>query len=93
MTIQLGGDIEALIREKVARGLYPTAEAAIEAAVQLLNAHDRKRQWLLAELQIALDQEARGELIDYTPGTMGRLLDEADERTRLGLPVRDAVKP
>ena len=37
MTIQLSPQTEALIQQKVASGLYSTPEAAIDAAVRLLD--------------------------------------------------------
>jgi hypothetical protein len=54
------------------------------------------QEWLdrlRAEIAIGEAQIARGEIVAWTPDFMERLMREADERTRLGLPVRDVVKP
>lgn len=93
MTHRLTPQHEALIEQIVALGYHADADAVIEEALRLLDGRTRRLEWLRAELRVALDQEARGDLIDYTPDTMARLIAEADERSRLGLPVRDAVKP
>lgn len=93
MTRHLTPQHETLVEEIVAFGEHADAEEVIGHALRSLGERTRRLGWLRAELQVALDQEERGELIDYTPDTMERLMEEADERTRLGLPVRDAVKP
>ena len=67
MTIQLPTETEALIRQKVASGLYPSAEAAIVAAVQLLDEHDRHLAALQAKLQSGIDQLERSEGLLFTP--------------------------
>jgi len=84
---------QAQIERIVALGGHTGADHVIGEALELLEARTRRLFWLRAELRVALDQECRGELIEYTPETMERLMAEADERSRLGLPVRDAVKP
>jgi antitoxin ParD1/3/4 len=93
MTIQLTPQSEALIRRQVASGRYATVDEALDAAVRLLDERDRRLQALRAEVAVGLEQVERGELIDYTPDTMDRLMQEADEPARRGLPVKDAVKP
>ena len=93
MTSRVPTDVEDSIREMVESGRFEDADTVLREAVRLLQDHDRKLQRLRAELQIGLDQAARGELIDWTPDFMEQLKQEADERSRLGLPVRDAVKP
>jgi Arc/MetJ-type ribon-helix-helix transcriptional regulator len=84
---------QAQIERIVALGGHTDADHVIGEALELLEARTRRLFSLRAELQVALDQEGRGDIVDYTPETMERLMAEADERTRLGLPVRDAVKP
>ena len=84
---------ETLVAEFIALGEHAGAEEVIGEAHRLLNERTRRLRWLRAELQVALDQDERGELIDDSPGTMARLMAEADEQSRLGIPVRDAVKP
>jgi len=66
MTIQLPTKTEALIREKVASGLYASAEEAIAAAVQLLDEHDRRLAALREKLRSGIDQLERGEGTEFT---------------------------
>lgn len=82
-----------MIHKRIESGRYLSASEVVQEALELLDKHDRHTRWLRAELQIGLDQEARGELVDWTPDFMQRLMREADERTRVRLPIKDAVKP
>jgi antitoxin ParD1/3/4 len=93
MSVSLEPDLQALVEQKVASGVYRDADEVLREALRLLHERDQRLQQLRAELQIGLDQEARGELVEFTPDFMERLKREADERSRLGLPVKDAVKP
>ncbi len=93
MVIQLSPKLEEKISALIASGHYSNAVEVVEDAIELLEHREEHLQWLREEVQIGLDQEARGELVDYTPDFMKRLQREANERTRLGLPVKDAVKP
>ena len=93
MQVLLDRQSASLVRQKVETGLYDSASDVVREALRLLEERDGRLQWLRAELQIGLDQETRGELVEYTPDFIERLIREADERSRLGLPVKDAVKP
>ncbi|MGH2559433.1 MAG: type II toxin-antitoxin system ParD family antitoxin [Thermomicrobiales bacterium] len=93
MDVSLTPQLAALVRQKVETGLYHSPSEVVHEALRLLDERDRHLQWLRAELKIGLDQEARGEVVAWTPDFMERLKREADERSRLGLPVKDAVKP
>jgi putative addiction module CopG family antidote len=93
MTRQLTPQHEALLDRIVATGQYQDADQVIGEALELFEERERRLQWLRAELQPALDQAARGELIDFTPDYMEDLQRRAIERARQGKPIRDAVKP
>jgi antitoxin ParD1/3/4 len=93
MDVTLTPQLAALVRQKVEAGLYHSVSEVVHEALRLLDERNRHLQWLRAELQIGLDQEARGEVVPRTRDFMERLKQEADERSRLGLPVKDAVKP
>jgi antitoxin ParD1/3/4 len=93
MPRQLTPQHEAVVDRIVASGRYDDPDQVIDEALHLLEERQQRLESLRAELQIGLDQEARGELIDWTPDFMEQLMQEADERSRLGLPVKDAVKP
>lgn len=80
MAIQLNPETETLIKQKVERGLYPNAEAALDTAVQLLDEHDRKLQ----RLRNAIDEGKKGDPVPWTPELMEKILQEADEMYRRG---------
>ena len=80
MPIQLTPDAEAIIREKVNRGLYPDAEAAMETAVRLLEEYDRRME----RLRDAIIAGEEGEALPWTPELMEQLSREAEEMQRRG---------
>jgi putative addiction module CopG family antidote len=92
-TIQIASQTQETIKRLIASGNYADANAVIEAALRMLEERDRKLAWLRRELAIGEDQEKRGETVPYTPDFMERLMREAGERSRQGMPVSDAVKP
>lgn len=80
MAIQLPPRAEAVIQEKVTSGLYANPEQAIDAAVRLLEDHDRRlerRRALIAEGE-------EGEGIPWTPEPMKQLSRNAEERRLRG---------
>ncbi len=93
MSITLSPQMEAAIRKKVEKGLYASTDEALETAVKLLDERDQQLQKLRSEVAVGLAQLEKGEMISYTPDMLDRLIREASERTHLGLPVRDVVKP
>ncbi|MBA2597587.1 MAG: type II toxin-antitoxin system ParD family antitoxin [Chloroflexia bacterium] len=80
MPMQLTPEAEALIEKKVQRGLYASPEAAIDAAVQLLDEHDRR----LHRLREAIAEGEEGEALPWTPELMAQLTREAEEMQRRG---------
>jgi putative addiction module CopG family antidote len=93
MTRQLTPQHEALVDRIVASGHYQDADQVIGEALRMLEEREARVQWLRAELQPALDQEARGELIDVTPDYAEAIQRRALESARQGKTIRDAVKP
>jgi putative addiction module CopG family antidote len=73
MPVNLTPQHEALIRDKVAAGLYGSAEEAVATAVRLLDARDRAVQELRVKIQIGIDS---GEGVELTP----ELMDEIDRK-------------
>lgn len=75
MTVSLSPQHEDLIREKVASGLYRSADEAIDAALRLLNARDQQMQQLRAKIQDGLDS---GDGVELTPEVMDEIEREAE---------------
>lgn len=80
MPIQLPPQAEAVIREKVTSGLYANPDEAIDAAVRLLEDHDRR----LERLRALIAEGEQGEGVPWTPELMKQLSREADEMYRRG---------
>lgn len=80
MPIQLTPEAEALIQQKVQLGLYANAEAAIAAAVQLLDEHDRR----LTRLRSAIAEGEEGGALPWTPELMAEIHREAEDMRRRG---------
>src|SRR5688572_14771215 len=74
MTIILDPQLAPVLRQKVDDGLYRTTDEALNEAVRLLDARDRRLKHVRSLLAVGLEQAERGELIDLTP----ELLDEID---------------
>jgi putative addiction module CopG family antidote len=80
MPILLPPQAEALIQQKVKSDLYANAEEAIDAAVHLLDEHDRR----LARLRAAITVGEEGEALPWTHELMEQLSRDADEMLRRG---------
>ncbi len=93
MQIHLTPELQQKVDQIIELGRFKDAETVIDASLRLLLERGNQHEWLRNELRIGEDQDARGETVEYTPETMERLIQQADERSRRGLPVRDAVKP
>lgn len=93
MALQISPQLQETIDRLIATRHYADAGEVLGAALRLLDEQERKLDWLRAELAIGEEQEKRGETVPYTPDFMERLMCEADERSRQGIPVSDAVKP
>ena len=92
MNVSLTPRLEVMIRAKVEGGLYNNASEVVREALRIMERQE-KLQRLQQELQIGSDQIERGETFEFTSDTMARLVREAEERHRLGMPIRDSVKP
>jgi putative addiction module CopG family antidote len=93
MTRQLTAEHEAAINRIAATGHYDDPDDILNDALRLLEERETKLQWLRAELQIALDQDARGELIDLTPAFIEEITQRAIEGAKHNRPISDAVTP
>ncbi len=92
MPVTLTPQIEAAILKKLESGKYANAGDVVEAALKLLEVHEREER-LLEALQIGLDQIERGEVVKWTPELMDRLERDADAMVRSGKPIKADVQP
>ncbi len=93
MTMQLLADVEARVREKVARGEFSDADAVIREAMRLLDERERQLAQLRVMLQTGLNQLDQGEGVRFTPELIAQMRRDAEERFRRGERVNPDVGP
>lgn len=90
MNVNLTPRLEAMIREKVASGLYNNSSEVVREALRLLDQQEQlQRERLRAAIVIGMDEIARGEGVEYTPELRDKIRREADRMLRDG----DALDP
>ena len=90
MSVTLLPETETAIRRLVDSGRYPTADAAVQSAIKLLN--DQYETQLAKLRELVLAGFASGDGGELTPEFWDEIAREADEADRLGLPIRDEVR-
>ena len=93
MTMQLPADVEARVREKVARGEFSDADAVIREAMRLLDEQERQLAQLRAMLQVGLTQLDQGEGVPFTPDLVTQMRRDAEERFQRGERANPDVGP
>jgi antitoxin ParD1/3/4 len=91
MAIQMNEQDIAKIQERVESGHYPSAEAALHEAIQLLDERDRALAQLEADIEEAQAEFDRGEGISMTRERFMEIVDRAIERARAKQAVSNAV--
>jgi antitoxin ParD1/3/4 len=85
MNVSLTPELERLVNEKVASGMYGSASEVVREALRLLKERDQLREHRLAELKgniaIGIEQADRGELMDGEE-FFDQLLRENEEEAR-----------
>jgi antitoxin ParD1/3/4 len=93
MTITLTPELEKLVKEKVERGAYDSAEAFVGEAVQRLIEEEREEDAHLDEIRAQVDaadaEIDRGEYVEYDESTIVDLARDVHER---GLKKLDAQR-
>jgi Arc/MetJ-type ribon-helix-helix transcriptional regulator len=68
MTLKIPAEFERAVLERVESGQYESAEAVFSACLEALrreeNDPDARLAWLRRELDVAIDEAERGEVID-----------------------------
>jgi len=84
MNITLAPELEKLVREKVERGEYDSADAFVGEAVQRLIDEDKEenaqRDELRARVEAAEAEIDRGEYVEYDENTIHELAKDVHER-------------
>jgi len=79
MTMSLTPELEAMIRQQVDSGRYNNASEVVREALWLLDEHQRA-QHLRSLLAVGLEDERRGDLVEFTPELMEDIHRRAEER-------------
>jgi antitoxin ParD1/3/4 len=84
MNVSLTPQLEELISNKVASGMYNSASEVVREALRLLDERDRLRQMRLEELRkeiaIGLEQLERGEYEEFDEAMLERIKVEGRKR-------------
>jgi antitoxin ParD1/3/4 len=83
MNVSLTPQLEAMIRQRVESGRYNNASEVVREALRLLEEHERV-QHLRSLLAVGLEDERRGDLVDFTPELLEDIYRRAEERFRRG---------
>lgn len=73
MNVSLTPELERLVNDKVATGLYQTASEVVREALRLLKDRDQEREYLRSDVRAGLDQVARNQSTAYDKES-GRVL-------------------
>jgi len=83
MEIQLSPELEQIVKDKVASGMYPNANEFVrEAILRAVERDQLKRQRLNEAIAIGIEQADRGELFDLDLDQINAELDEEEGYAR-----------
>lgn len=92
MNVSLTPELEKLVQQKVASGLYLSASEVVREGLRLLQERDQLRETQLQELRerlaVGLAQLDRGEYIDYDEDTLKARLAEIKSSAKNAEPGR-----
>lgn len=95
MNVSLGDKWEAFVQERVQSGRYLSASEVIREALRSLEEQDHLRQRRLEELrgeiQVGLDELARGEFVEVEPGGLDQFFEEVKSEARNLPKIRKAA--
>jgi len=80
MTVTLTPELEKLIREKIERGEYESADALVGQAVQRLLEEDTVRDEIRLRIEAAEAEIDSGQYVEYDAGTIQELARNVHER-------------
>ena len=82
MNVSLTPELERLVNEKVASGLYQTASEVVREALRLLKDRDLARDQLRADVQSGFSQLMRDQGVIYGAGSAPSLSDKVKTEGR-----------
>jgi antitoxin ParD1/3/4 len=88
MNVSLTPELEKLVQEKVASGLYQTASEVVREGLRLLKERDDRQTALREAIQEGLTQLGTGKYQEYTADTLADLAQAVKDRGRQRLAER-----
>jgi antitoxin ParD1/3/4 len=88
MNVSLTPELEKLVQEKVASGLYQTASEVVREGLRLLKERDDRQTSLREAIQEGLTQLETGKYQEYTDDTLADLAQAVKDRGRQRLAER-----
>lgn len=79
MNVSLTPQLEAMIRQRVESGRYNNASEVVREALRLLEEHE-KLMHLRSLLAVGLEDERRGDLVEFTPEYEENLSRRVEEK-------------
>jgi Arc/MetJ-type ribon-helix-helix transcriptional regulator len=80
--VRVSDETAEIIQRTIDQGLYTDAESVVAEAMRLFREFEDDGE-LRAQLQVGIDQIARGEVLEWTPELNDRLFAQAMERVKL----------
>lgn len=91
-SVTLSDEDMEMVRLRVESGQFSSPQEVISAALEAFHQHEQLKS-LRAELQIALDQQERGEGIPYSDEWSEKVKQDAQSDFLDGKPIKHFVKP
>ena len=88
MNVSLTPELERMVQEKVASGLYQTASEVVREGLRLLKERDDQTAALRAAIQEGVTQLETGKYQEYTVDTLADLAQAVKDRGRHRLAQR-----
>ena len=73
MNITLTADSEQYLREQLAAGRFPSADAAVSEALRRMREYELKMDEFRRDIATGLDQADRGLAVDFNESTLERI--------------------
>ena len=89
MNVSLTPQLEQMVREKVESGRYNNASEVVREGLRLIEERDERLRRLRDEMQLGIDQFARGESVAVDPAYLKRVRDEIRESLRTESELQD----
>jgi antitoxin ParD1/3/4 len=80
MNISLTPDSEQYLRDQLAAGKFPSADAAVSEALRRMREYDEKLEELRRDIALGIEQADQGLATDFTEATLERVKSKARQR-------------